>query len=83
MPTHQWRALKWIKSGKATGFYKRGVFCVRLNQKSGEETQVIAVGVDPGSKREAYTVKSQKHTYINILSDAVDWVKKTVKRRRG
>ncbi len=31
MPTTPARADKWIKSGKATPFWKRGIFCVRLN----------------------------------------------------
>lgn len=31
MPTTPARARRWIKSGKATPFWKRGVFCVRLN----------------------------------------------------
>ena len=84
MPTHKWRAIKWIKSGKATFFYKKGVFCVRLNQDpSDTEKQEIVVGIDPGSKREAYTVKSNKHTLLNILSNTPDWVKKAVESRRN
>ena len=83
MPTHKWRALKWIKSGKATGFWKKGVFCVRLNQEpSDNKTQDISVGIDPGSKREAYTIKSSSHTYLNVLTETPDWVKKAVQTRR-
>ncbi len=33
MSTTSWRASRWIKSGKATGFFKKGIFCVRLNIK--------------------------------------------------
>jgi hypothetical protein len=36
--------------------------------------QQVVVGVDPGSKREAMTVQSKQHTYLNVLSDAVTWV---------
>jgi len=73
-----------MAQGRATGFYKKGVFCVRLNvTPSDTKTQTIAVGIDPGSKREAYTVKSQSHTYLNLLSDAVDWVKEAVEQRRN
>tara|TARA_Y100000310_G_C20536048_1_gene740909 strand:+ start:130 stop:819 length:690 start_codon:yes stop_codon:yes gene_type:complete len=83
MPTTCSRARRWIKSGKATGFFKKGVFCVRLNKKpSNNEKQDIAVGIDPGSKREAYTIKSKAHTYLNILSDAVTWVKEAIEQRR-
>ena len=58
MPTTPQRASQWIKSGKATPFWKNGVFCVRLNvEPSTRYTQEIAVGVDPGSKKEGFTVK--------------------------
>jgi len=84
MPTTPSRARRWIKSGKATGFWKRGVFCIRLNvDPSHRNTQPIAVGIDPGSKREGFTVKSQAHTYLNILAHAVDWVKEHVETRRN
>jgi len=84
MPTTPNRARRWIESGKATGFWKRGIFCVRLNvDPSNRNTQPIAIGIDPGSKREAYTVKSQAHTYLNILAHAVDWVKDAVETRRN
>lgn len=76
MPTTPKRAERWIKSGKATPFFRKGIFCVRLNvEPSHRLTQPIAVGIDPGSKREGYTVKSQAHTYLNQQFHAVDWVK--------
>lgn len=57
VPTTSARARRWIESGKATPFWKRGVFCVRLNaEPSAREAQPI--GIDPGSKREGFTVKS-------------------------
>lgn len=80
MPTTPSRAKKWIKSGKATPFFKKGVFCVRLNvEPSDRNTQPIAVGIDPGSEREGYTVKSKSHTYLNIQSHTVNWVKDSEK----
>jgi hypothetical protein len=36
MPTTASRARKWIKSGKATHFWKGGLFCVRLSQATSE-----------------------------------------------
>jgi len=84
MPTTLLRARRWIISGKATPFYKKGMFCVRLNVvPSNNQKQRIAVGIDPGSKREAFTVKSASYTYCNILTEAVDWVKDAVERRRN
>ena len=83
MPTKISRAKRWVKSGKGTMFWKKGVLCVRLNvEPSSRETQPIAVGIDPGSKKEGFTVKSESHTYLNIQTDAVTWVGKAVKVRR-
>jgi hypothetical protein len=82
MPTTHSRADRWVRSGKATRFYRKGIFCVRLNvEPSNTSTQEIAVGIDPGSKREAYTVKSESHTYLNILTETPNWVKKAVEVR--
>jgi hypothetical protein len=82
MPTTPQRAGKWIKSGKATPFWKKGVFCVRLNiDPSGDFKQEIVVGVDPGSKKEGFTVKSEAHTYLNIQADAHSKVGKKVEKR--
>ncbi len=84
MPTTPSRARRWIKSGKATAFFKQGVFCVRLNvEPSDRVLQDIAIGVDPGSKKEGFTVKSAAHTYLNIQADAVTWVKKAIETRRN
>jgi hypothetical protein len=84
MPTTSSRARRWIKQKKATPYWKKGVFCVRLNvEPIDRKTQPIAVGIDPGSKREGYTVKSKSHIYLNIQTHAVDWVKEHVKTRRN
>lgn len=84
MPTKPSRSRRWIKSGKATPFWKRGIFCIRLNvEPSAQDTQPIACGIDPGSKKEALTVKSKTHTYLNLQADAVDWVKDAVETRRN
>ena len=83
MPTKPSRARRWIQSGKATPFWDNGVFCVRLNvEPSDTEFQEIAVGVDPGSKKEGFTVKSESHTYLNVQADAHSNVGKKVEKRR-
>ncbi len=75
MPTTPSRARRWIRDGKATPFWKKGLFCIRLNfDPSGYIKEPVVVGVDPGSKKEAFTVKSESHTYLNIQADAVTWV---------
>jgi len=84
MPTKPSRARKWVKSGKATPFWQKGIFCVRLNvEPSDIHLEPIACGIDPGSKKEAFTVKSENHTYLNIQADAVTWVKDAVETRRN
>lgn len=84
MPTTPSRARRWIKRGEATPFWKHGVFCVRLNREpSDHKTQDIAIGIDPGSKKEALTVKSEAHTFLNVQADAVTWVKHAMKVRRN
>ena len=84
MPTTPQRAGKWIKSGKATPFWKNGVFCVRLNvDPSDDYKQEIVVGVDPGSKKEGLTCShSEAHTYLNVQADAHSKVGKKIEKRR-
>lgn len=83
MPTSSKRAARWIASRKATPFFKKGIFCVRLNvEPSDRKMQDIAVGIDTGSKKEAFSVKSELHTYLNIQTDTVFWIKRAVKIRR-
>lgn len=84
MPTRASRARRWVKQQKATSFWLNGVWCVRLKlEPSARNKQEVIVGIDPGSKREAYTVASKTHTYANFLCDAVDWVKEAVEIRRN
>jgi hypothetical protein len=83
MPTTPARARRWIKSGMATPYWKGGVFCVRLNREpSARVRQPIAVGIDPGSQKEGYSVVSAAHTYLNIQADTPQWVKEALAMRR-
>jgi RRXRR protein len=69
MPTCASRARRWIKEQKATPFWLNGVWCVRLRfEPNGKAKQEVVVGIDPGRKREAYTVASKAHTYLNVIS---------------
>ena len=84
MPTSNARAARWVKSGKATPFWRKGIWCVRLNHEpSARNTQPVAIGVDPGSKREGFTVKSAHGTFLNVQTKTVDWVKKKLESRRN
>nr|HET6901898.1 RRXRR domain-containing protein [Ktedonobacteraceae bacterium] len=83
MPTTPARARKWLTSGRATAFWKGGIFCLRLNvDPSAWKVQPIAVGIDPGSKREGYSVVSAAHTYVNIQAEAREGVKEAEQASR-
>ena len=83
MPTKPLRARHWIKEGPATPFWRNGIFCVHLNvEPSDREKQEIVVGVDPGSKKEGFTVKSEARTYLNVQADAHSPVGKKIENRR-
>ena len=83
MPTHPNKAGMLIKKGLATPYWSNGIFCIRLNYETEDAyTQDIVVGVDPGSKKEGFTVKSASHTYLNIQADAHNKVGKKVAKRR-
>lgn len=75
MPTTNKNANKLIARGKAVRRFDRGVFYIKLTERTDGHVQQIAVGIDPGSKKEGFTVKSSSHTYLNIQADAVTWVK--------
>ena len=82
MPTRPNKAGMLIKKGLATPYWSNGIFCIRLNYDTTHHKQDIVVGVDPGSKKEGFTVKSESHTYLNVQADAHDTVGKKVEKRR-
>jgi len=87
IPCHPARARELLRKGRAIRGFDRGIFYIRLLDRDNGDTQPIAVGIDPGSQKEAITVKSAAHTYLNIQADAVTWVKNAEKTsttmRRG
>ena len=82
MPCHAARARELVRKGRAVRRFDRGLFYIQLLDRETGDTQPIAIGIDPGSKKEAYTIKSEAHTYLNIQADAVTWVKDHVEKRR-
>lgn len=78
MPCHPARARDLVRQGRALRRFDRGLFYVQLVNRTDSATQPIAVGIDPGSKREGLTVKSEAHTFLNVQADAVTWVSKAV-----
>ncbi len=83
MPLHAARARKLVKRGEATPYWDNGIYCIRLNKEPSDTAiQEIVVGVDPGSQKEGFTVKSEAHTYLNVQADAHSGVGKKVEKRR-
>lgn len=74
MPCHPARARELVRKGKAVRRFNRGLFYIQLTGREDGDKQPIAVEIDPGSKKEGITVKSEAHTYLNIQADAVTWV---------
>jgi hypothetical protein len=83
MPCHPARARQLVRAGKAKRRFDRGLFYIRLTGRANGVVQPVAVGIDPGSKKEAFTVKSETHTYLNLQADAVTWVQEAVRTRHN
>ena len=84
MPTTKHRAMKLVASREATPFWKRGIWCIRLNREpSGYAMQSVVIGVDPGSKKEGFSIVSEANTIANFQADAVTDVKEAVETRRN
>ncbi|MFO1433187.1 MAG: RRXRR domain-containing protein [Candidatus Competibacteraceae bacterium] len=82
MPCHPARTRELVRQGKAVRRFDRGIFYIRLTERTDGDLQPIAAGCDPGSKKEGFTVKSEKQTFLNIQADAVTWVSDAVATRR-
>lgn len=83
MPCHPARARFLIKRGKAVPKRnKLGIFYLQLTYEVEPDNRVLALGVDPGSKFEGFSVVGTKHTVLNVMSEAPTHVKKAVEQRR-
>ncbi|MGC8935784.1 MAG: RRXRR domain-containing protein [Candidatus Methanomethylicaceae archaeon] len=83
MPCTPARARLLLKKGKAVARWcKLGIFYLHLKYAVEPKNQMLAVGVDPGSKYEAVSVVGSKDTVLNMMLEAVDWVKKALEQRR-
>jgi hypothetical protein len=82
MPCHPARARELVRKGKAVRRFNQGMFYIQLTERESGDIQPIAIGIDPGSKKEGITIKSEAHTHLNIQADAVTWVRDAVETRR-
>jgi hypothetical protein len=85
-PTTERRARRLMERGDAKPYWRKGVFCILLLRKESdqrEEYKDVVVGIDTGSKREAYTVATEKSVVLNIITNTPDWIKDSVETRRN
>jgi hypothetical protein len=83
MPCSEKRARDLMEKGKAKPYWCKGVFCIILQvEPKTRYMQDIAVGIDPGSSYNGYSVKSQSHTLLNIQANAITDVKGKMESRR-
>lgn len=84
MPCSEKRARNLMEKGRAKPYWCKGVFCIIL--QDGPKTrymQEVVVAIDPGSKFEGLTVKSETHTLLNIQTEAKTDVKEKVETRKN
>jgi hypothetical protein len=84
-PCKERRARRLMERDEAKPHFRHGIFCIKLIRKETErreEYPAVALGVDPGSKREGYTVATTKSVVLNITTNTPDWVKDHVETRR-
>lgn len=84
MPCSEKRARKLLEKGDVKPYWFKGEFCIIL-QREPKSTykQDICLGIDPGSKMSALTIKSEAHTIKNVQYSAPTFVKKKVETRAG
>jgi len=82
MPCHPARARELVRRGRAVRRFRKGFFYIQLLDRSEGQTQHVICGIDPGSKREGFTIKDTKRTFLNLLADTVTHVKEAVAIRR-
>lgn len=84
MPCSEKRARKLIEKGDAKPYWNKGIFCIILQREPKTKyKQDMVIGIDPGSKFNGYTVKSESKTMLNLQVEAITDVKKKIEERRN
>lgn len=82
MPCTERRAKRLMESGRAKPYWCKGIFCIILqDEPKNRYVQDVVIGIDPGSKFNGYTVKSEAHTLKNLQVDVITNVKAKVQER--
>ena len=84
IPCHPARARILLKEKKASAYWnKLGIFCIILHIEVEPGNQKVVLGFDPGSKFHGVSILSQGRTVLNVMVEAVTWVKDLVEVRRN
>jgi hypothetical protein len=83
MPCSPKRAKELMKKGKAKKQFTNQIFYIKLTEREDGDVQQVACGIDPGSKREGFTVKSSIKTFINVLSETGNIISKKLEVRKN
>jgi len=71
MPCHAARCRQLVRRGKGIKKWRKGLMFLQLTERADGVVQEVVLGVDPGSKKEAFTIKPENHTFVNLQADAV------------
>jgi hypothetical protein len=82
MPCSEKRARRLLENGEAVSKWKNQIFYIQLVKSTGNNLQDVTIGIDPGSKREGFTVTTDSRVILNILSEARHGVKESVQTRK-
>lgn len=83
MPCSEKRARDLMEKGRAKPIWIKGIFCIILqDEPKSRYMQDVVIGIDPGSKFNGYTVKSEAHTLLNIQANAITDVKGKMELRK-
>ena len=83
MPTTAARARLLLSRGLASAYRnKLGIFCIILHKRVEPNNQPLALGIDPGSSFEGWSVVGSKSTVLNGTSQTPKYVKDAVEQRR-
>lgn len=83
MPCTPPKARALLKAGKAhPKRNKLGLFYIQLTYAQKPNNQSLAIGIDPGSKFEGFSVVGRKETVCNLMVEAPHHVKGAVETRR-
>lgn len=85
MPCKPAKARHLINSGQAKPKWsKLGIFYIQLTYKIDQpNNQPLAIGIDPGSSYEGYSVVGHQDTVLNIMAEAPTHVKEAIEVRRN